>query len=378
MRNFLSSPNFSAIRRPSSPARYELRSPPPHTDATSKHIGQLALESYYPTETNRNAQLELCDAPRLNLPSPTFERPPTPRPVVPFPKFIDFSMPRPLGNHDMASKRHKPHPQLLAWATQQGIAPREAIERTQIMQKINQKIAQAGIQSYDTVIVVPGDLTLDGYQYLSELPPNLHVQGSLLIHKCLRLRKIPQQLRVTGDLLLCFCPTLETLSASLIIDGSFVLRECPNVRQIPKNMTVAADWLFVGCTQQFCWPNHLHIQGVMAIVDSMLPTNWMPPQLQVDRHLIFIACTMPNLELKKAQIAQDLVLIACLAGHLLRYQAHIGGTSIIADEPEKIMTKPNAPIYQHLQESLMLGLCIWQREWHGVGFGQIVEDQKLS
>jgi hypothetical protein len=86
---------------------------------------------------------------------------------------------------------------------------------------------------------VRGDLRLIGLR-LEELPPDLRVDGSLILECCPRLTRLPASLKIGKNLIVRNCP-LSELAVNLVIGGHLVIKRCPNLAALPADLNVAGD-----------------------------------------------------------------------------------------------------------------------------------------
>lgn len=84
-----------------------------------------------------------------------------------------------------------------------------------------------------------GDLDLDR-SYVTELPDNLVVNGSLTLNCCSKLKALPKGLFVKHDLDLYGCGFVEELPADAKIGGTIDLRGT-RIKVLPPNLTVGGS-----------------------------------------------------------------------------------------------------------------------------------------
>ena len=139
--------------------------------------------------------------------------------------------------------------------------------------------------SPDEVIEVIGDLTLQNCCPLF-LPDNLTVgvKGSLYLHGCTSLTRLPDNLTVGGYLNLYGCTSLVKLPDNLTVGGNLILYGCTSLTKLPDNLIVKGGLDLSGCTSLTKLPDNLTVNGSIDLYDCTSLTK-LPDNLTVGRDI---------------------------------------------------------------------------------------------
>jgi hypothetical protein len=194
-------------------------------------------------------------------------------------------------------------------AALEGLAGDAVVDILDVMAAGNPRLAQLGLLAWGCNRRVQGHLGLTERAWVTALPENLTVEGSLFLSKS-PIRALPEDLTVGGGLSLAYA-AIASLPASLKVGGKLSLMRSA-IQTLPDNLSVGGDLdlsesgiqtlpaglkvkgcLWVDGTALTALPDDLQVQGDVDLCHSRIRS--LPNGLRIGGGLTVIHGELENL-----------------------------------------------------------------------------------